>query len=376
MLGLYVHIPFCHRKCRYCDFPSYGGVENRYLSAYVNSLCREIAVSDWPGEAVDTIYFGGGTPSLLKPEQVNRILTALRQRFQVTADAEITLEANPDSIDQADAERLAHIGINRISLGVQSFHDDRLQALGRLHTSLEGKQAVQAVYAGGIHNISVDLMYGLPGQTVQEVREDLIELTSLPIHHASVYSLIVEEHTLLWNDLHQGRLALPDEEIVDAMAEVVHANLPLKGFERYEISSYSQKGYRSRHNSKYWQYTPYLGFGSSAHSFTGKERYANTANIPTYIKHAGRQSVVDQRIEITEERAQEDYCILALRTSDGINYEKFQRRFTETIDAIFPDQLAQLFQKNLLEPTSTGCRLSKKGLDYGNYVFEQFLRDC
>ena len=189
-LGLYVHIPFCRHKCLYCDFPSYAGLE-RYCQGYVEALCRDIAASPYAGEGADTVYVGGGTPSMLEAGDVSRILKTLRQTFCIASDAEITIEANPDSLDYDKAAALADCGVNRLSLGVQSFSDAMLAFLGRIHTAAQGEAAIQAAYAAGIHNLSLDLMYGLPGQHLADVRRDVERLSQLPVVHASIYSLIV-----------------------------------------------------------------------------------------------------------------------------------------------------------------------------------------
>lgn len=374
MIGLYIHIPFCVHKCIYCDFPSYGGV-SRYITGYVQALCREIKAFTPQRLCVDTIYFGGGTPSLLAAAQVAQILEAIGQTFQVTADAEITLEANPDSMDKNYAAAIASLGINRVSLGIQSFNDCMLQFLGRVHTAAAGRQAIENVWKGGIENISIDLMYGLPHQTIPMLKEDMKRLASLPVCHASIYSLIVEEHTPLQAGLQQHAFALPAADDVEVMGRTIHETMHQLGYEHYEISSYAQAGRRSRHNCKYWQYMPYIGFGVSAHSFYQNTRWANMANIPRYIQEAGIGSVAAEITPIDDKRAQEDYCFLALRMHDGISYEAFKKRFGTSIETEFGPILKRLFTQNLLLKTDMGCCLSDLGFSYGNYVFSQFIRE-
>lgn len=373
MTGLYVHIPFCRHKCLYCDFPSYGGLE-QWLEPYTEALCREISNAPQTGEA-DTVYIGGGTPSLLTPNQLGRILAAVRQKFTLTPGAEITMEANPDSLDAAYAAALPALGINRVSLGVQSFEDGLLQRLGRLHTAAQARKAVMALQQAGIRNISLDLMYGLPGQTVEDVDRDVQEFLKLSVCHGSIYSLILEEHTMLWAGVEQGKIVLPPEEEADAMGQAVHAAMEKGGFERYEISSYCRPGYASRHNSKYWQYEPYIGFGVSAHSFDRQKRWVNIANIPEYIRKAGEASVRAEEVQLSRSRAVEDYCFLALRMKAGLDYSQFQQLFNTTVEAEFGPVLEKLFIKGFLEKTPNGCRLSTQGLDYGNYVFASFIRE-
>lgn len=372
MTGLYIHIPFCRQKCRYCDFPSYGGVE-QLIPAYIDALCREISTSGHKGLSVDTVYFGGGTPSLLSVAQIEAVLTALSRTFQITNDAEITLEANPDSMDQEYAHSLHELGINRLSLGIQTFQPHLLRRLGRIHTARQARDAVEAAYQAGFTNLSGDLMYGLPEQTTADVAADLKTFLSLPLSHASIYSLILEEKTCLWHDVETDLETLPADEVVETMAEMVRQQLASHGFEHYEISSFAKPGYRSRHNCKYWQYEPYLSFGVSAHSFFAGCRSVHISNIPAYIRKAGRESVLAQVMPIDEKRGREDYCFLALRMRDGINYEEFRRHFGTAIQSVFGNVIDELIHKGLLEKTERGCRLTKTGLLYGNYVFSHFI---
>lgn len=374
MLGLYVHIPFCVEKCVYCDFPSYGGILDRFEASYVPALCREIAAAPYAGEKADTIYFGGGTPSLLKAEEIGQILSALQRQYDVTADAEITVEANPESMDLAYAKALGALGVNRISLGIQSTNDEMLRFLGRVHTADEGQKAVQAVYDSGIHNISVDFMYGLPGQTMAMVEADMAVLRQWPVMHASIYSLIVEEGTKMKRLVDTGAVTLPEEETVEQMGQYIHQAMHDAGFHHYEISSYAKAGCESRHNRKYWEYTPYLGFGAAAHSFDGTTRWANTRSLPQYIRCAGREDVRSEVVPIDAKRAVEDYCFLALRMRQGICGEAFKARFGRSLEDEFGPVLQRLMAQGLLERNGSYWRLTDAGLAYGNYVFSQFIR--
>lgn len=374
MLGLYVHIPFCVEKCVYCDFPSYGGVLDRFEASYVPALCREIGAAPFAGEQADTIYFGGGTPSLLEADEIGMIIEALRRRYDVTADAELTVEANPESMDFAYAKALAALGVNRVSLGIQSTNDDMLRFLSRAHTARQGLDAVQAVYDSGIHNISVDFMYGLPGQTLAMVEADMAALRRLPVTHASIYSLIVEEGTKMKRLVDTGAVTLPDDEAVEQMGQYIHQAMHDAGFHHYEISSYAKEGFPSRHNQKYWMYTPYLGFGAAAHSFDGTTRWANTRSLPQYIERAGQDSVRSDVVQIDEKRAVEDYCFLALRMRQGLSCEAFKARFGRPVEAEFGPILERLVAQGLMERRDSYWRLTDVGLAYGNYVFSQFIR--
>lgn len=373
MTGLYIHIPFCRHKCRYCDFPSYGGVES-YIPAYTEALCREISTSPQEGLAVDTIYFGGGTPSLLTIPQIASVLQAVTQHFAVDPHAEITLEGNPDSLDGDYLKQLRGLGINRLSIGIQSFQPQLLRSLGRIHSRRQAIEAVEHASRAGFDNLSADLMYGLPGQTLQMADDDLEQLFQLPLCHASVYSLILEPGTCLHHDVTNGTVSLPPDDQVEAMASLVHQAFDRHGFDHYEISSYARPGRQSRHNVKYWTYVPYLGFGVSAHSFDGRVRTAHIANIPQYIRYAGRQSVLAESVVIDTKRAQEDYCFLALRMRDGIVYDDFASRFGVSVESEFGKVVKRLMAQGLLERTEHGCHLTGLGLAYGNYVFSQFIR--
>ncbi|KMO86156.1 coproporphyrinogen III oxidase [Megasphaera cerevisiae DSM 20462] len=372
MIGLYVHVPFCVHKCIYCDFPSYGGVSH-YIEDYVQALCREIDGFTGTDQA-DTVYFGGGTPSLLPTQHIQCILDHLRRKFFILDNAEITVEANPDSMDAVYAAALASIGVNRISLGIQSFSDDMLAFLGRIHSAAAGVKAVRAVQDAGIDNVSIDLMYGLPGQTLEMAAYDMEMLSGLSVTHASIYHLIVEEHTPLFYGVQQKKILLPADESNEAMEGNIHAAMHAMGFQHYEISSYARPGYVSRHNCKYWKYVPYIGFGVSAHSFYEDRRWSNIANIPAYIGRAGRECVIHEVITIDRMRAMEDYCFLALRMRKGIVYSDFARRFSCSIESEFGTILNQLLNRKLLENTYQGCCMTDLGLSYGNYVFSQFLR--
>lgn len=372
--GAYIHIPFCKQKCYYCDFPSYGGVE-KYIPAYVKALCTEMRHSAFAHSLLDTIYIGGGTPSILTPGQLESILATVRNTFTVTNTAEVTLEVNPQSVNSSYYPALLAIGINRLSFGVQSFQDGELNRIGRTHTAQEAEQSIRAAYAAGISNISADLIYGLPGQQVRDFEKNVITANTLPLQHISAYGLQLEEGTQFWQWQHQGKLTLPTDPENEAMYDLLCQRLQSAGFEHYEISNFARPGYRSRHNMKYWQYDDYIGFGASAHSFVNGKRYAAVANIPRYIQAAGTiDGTVVENIVIMPERAVEDYCFLALRTSDGISYESFRNRFGYEITDIFGTVIDKLLQEKLLQRTPAGVCLSNIGVKYGNYVFGEFIR--
>lgn len=372
MIGVYVHIPFCISKCAYCDFPSYSGCESLY-EEYIQAVCREIET--YQGERhADTIYFGGGTPSLLPVALLEKVLVCLRHQFIVSEDAEITVEANPDSLTLDMCRQLATIGVNRLSVGVQSFQDDVLRHLGRPHTGKMAYQLLEGIPKTGITNISLDLMYGLPEQTVEMFQQDIEMIPTIPVTHASIYSLIVEEHTLLYRQVQQGSILLPMEETVEQMKTILFSKMAEWGFYHYEISSYAKENYESIHNSKYWKYLPYIGFGAAAHSFDGRRRWENVRSIAQYIRYSNQDKCIFHQFEVSPQQGMEDFCYLALRMQRGISYQAFYKQFQTNIEDEFGKEIERLCTQGLLEKTQDGVCLSDLGLAYGNYVFSQFIR--
>ncbi len=376
-LGLYIHIPFCQRKCLYCDFPSVAGAEDMY-AAYTAALCREIAGRGGllSSAEVDTVYIGGGTPTVLPAGCLAEVGRCLRAHAAITPDAEFTVEANPGTLDDAKLAALRDMGANRISLGVQAFDDAVLTAAGRVHTAAQAVEAVAAVRAAGFARVSVDLMYGLPGQTPDGFRAGLERAAALPVEHISVYGLKVEEGTPFARLAAAGRLALPDEEAEEAMYDATVAFLPARGFARYEISNYARPGAECRHNLKYWRYEPYLGVGAAAHSFLQGERAANTADVADYIARitAGESPVAGAE-RPGPAVAMAEYAFLALRTAAGVAYADFAARFGDDFTRIYGGVIGKLSRQGLVEADGEGLCLTARGQKYGNVVFAAFLPD-
>lgn len=376
-LGVYIHIPFCVQKCRYCDFPSVAGGEALY-EAYTAALCREIAGKGGllSAESVDTVYIGGGTPTALPVACLTRIIRTLRDHAALAPDAEFTVEANPGTFAADTLAALRGLGVNRLSIGVQAFDDAVLAAAGRVHTAAQAADAVMAARAAGFASISLDLMYGLPGQTAASFAAGLELAVSLPVSHLSVYGLKVEEGTPFAVLQATGRLALPSEEEEEAMYEQAAALLPTSGFARYEISNYAKPGAECRHNLKYWRYRPYIGLGAAAHSFRDGERLANTADIDEYIaRTAAGEDAVASRERPDPAVAMAEYTFLALRTAAGLSYPAF----AATFGCSFPDRYAAAIErlngKGLVEQDGASLRLTPRGMKYGNIVFAAFLPD-
>lgn len=385
--ALYLHIPFCHTRCYYCDFNTYAGMLP-LREPYVRALLREIALA---GEAARgageerrrsrTIFFGGGTPSLLSVDQVARLLDACRCSFVVDEDAEITLEANPGTLSQERLTGLRATGVNRLSLGAQSFDAQLLKTLGRIHNPDEIEQALRFARAAGFISINLDFMFGLPGQTMRHWQTTLDRALSLRPEHFSLYSLIIEEGTPFFEWTQEGRITPGDEDLCADMYEYADERLRDEGYVNYEISNWALPGYESRHNLTYWRNLPYIGLGVGAHSYFGGKRYSNERDPQRYITllKQGRLPIVESEIV---ERAQEmsETAFLALRTAQGLHLPTFEARFGTPFAAFAGDRLRHVEEAGLLEyvhddATGPWLRLSKRGRLLGNEVFMRLLPD-
>ncbi|SMC93673.1 radical SAM family heme chaperone HemW [Sporomusa malonica] len=376
-LGLYVHIPFCRQKCLYCDFSSYQGVEHLF-AAYTAALCQQIAEQGGVlcKSVVDTIYIGGGTPSLLPVQLLEQIMSSLYANFHVSNEAEISMEANPGTVTRAQLSALKAAGINRLSFGVQSFNNELLAGLGRIHQATDSLTAIEYAYAAGFNNISIDLMYGLPGQTFEGFAWELEQAVAVNTSHISVYGLKLEEGTPLAAAYDRGLLKLPDEATEEAMYDHMVDFLPGRGLLRYEISNFARPGLECRHNLKYWQYQPYLGIGAAAHSFLNGERLSNVTGIPEYISaiFEGCSPVV-MRETLTNDQSMAEYIFLALRTSQGLTVANFSQLFCVDFFRHFGNIFEKLQRQDLVETDSRRIWLTDRGMKFGNIVFSSFLPD-
>lgn len=384
--GIYIHIPFCRQKCFYCDFPSFAGKE-RMIGPYLEALEQEMGQVRqrlWDrGEAVfgsdgklapGTIYIGGGTPTVLETVALPDVFYLLQKHIDVEHAGEITIEANPGTVDGKKLRLLHGFGINRLSLGVQSFDDGCLKAIGRIHSGQEAAEAVAEAQDAGFANISVDLMYGLPGQDMNMLRESVETALSLGVQHISIYGLQLEEGTV-FDKLHQqGKLVLPSDELTEEMYDYITAFLPERGYRRYEISNFALPGYESRHNLSYWQDVPYLGFGSGAHSYWGDCRYQNSARIEVYMEEVFQgRAMCHVEEKVTEKAHIEEFCFLALRTAAGISVRRFAAVFGRDVHELYGEQIRRLVEKGLLLEDRERLYLSQLGMKYGNQVFGEFL---
>lgn len=372
----YVHIPFCASKCPYCDFNSYAGISH-LAARYVDALCRQIEESppscDGP---LQTVFFGGGTPSLLPAESLVRILGALRSRFGLAENAEVTLEANPESAGPEKLVRLRQGGFNRLSMGAQDFDDDLLRVLGRAHDHHRFLQAFQDARAAGFDNISFDLMFALPGQTLDGLRRTLEAAIMLHPEHISAYCLTIEEGTAFHRMRQAGRLDLPGEEEQAEMFLLTRSLLEDAGYEHYEISNYALPGHRCRHNEVYWRNEPYRGFGPGAVEFVEGRRVMwerDPAEFIRQVEENGRAREVFSET-LDAERAAGESMMLALRTADGADLEEISHRFGLDAEHLFRREIERYRASGLLEQGGSRIRLTRSGQLLADEVAAAFLR--
>ncbi len=383
-VSLYLHIPFCHTRCHYCDFNTYAGILP-LREPYVRALLKEIALAgglaQLPGgqpRRSRTIFFGGGTPSLLSVAQITHLLAACRRHFAIDAEAEITLEANPGTLSQEQLVGLRATGINRLSMGAQSFDAELLKTLGRIHTTEEITQAVQYARAAGFTSINLDFMFGLPGQTMRLWQETLERALDLHPEHFSLYSLIIEEGTPFHTWAHEGRITPGDEDLCADMYEYADERLLAAGYENYEISNWSLPGHQSRHNLTYWQNLPYLGMGAGAYSSFGGRRFSDVREPLAYIRLLREGQWPEARDEseiVGREQAMSETAFLALRTALGLHLPSFEQRFGQPFSQFVGDRLHVVDEAGLLEYEPEWLRLSKRGRLLGNEVFLRLLPD-
>ncbi len=380
--SLYLHIPFCHTRCHYCDFNTYAGMLP-LREPYVKALLKEIALAGTVAQHVDgthrrsrTIFFGGGTPSLLTVAQITRLLDACFASFAVDKDAEITMEANPGTLDKEQLQGIRAAGINRLSMGAQSFDAELLQTLGRIHTPEEITQAVTWARAAGFTSINIDFMFGLPGQTMQHWRETLDRALELRPEHLSLYSLIIEEGTPFHTWAYEGSIVPGDEDLCADMYEYADERLREAGYENYEISNWALPGHHSRHNLTYWQNLPYIGMGAGAYSTFGGRRFSNIREPLDYIKAVNTQHLPEVESELVErEQEMSETAFLALRTAMGLHLPTFAQRFAQPFAHFVGDRLRPVEEAGLLEHEDEWLRLSQRGRLLGNEVFLRLLPD-
>jgi oxygen-independent coproporphyrinogen-3 oxidase len=383
--GIYIHIPFCATRCHYCNFAT-GGYESELARRYTAAVREEIERADVSNEpmiqgairggmrSVDTIYFGGGTPTTLTVDQISNLIETCRRNFDVAPDSEITAEANPGSISRNYLEELRSAGVNRLSFGAQSFDDGELLMIGRAHSSEDAREAVRTARAAGFTNVSIDLIAGLPEQKMETWRRNLEEAFALTPDHLSVYLLELYKDAPLLHRINRGELRAIDDELTVEMYFALMDEAERYGFDHYEISNWSRPGFESRHNLKYWIGAPYWAFGVSAAGYDGRARWSNTRNIHEYLaKIESGESPIAERIELDDDDRQSENLFLRLRLKDGVDLNEHLRRFG--VDALkrYRDEIERLRDAGLIELGENRLKISRAGTVLANEVFAAFV---
>ncbi|TDF96762.1 radical SAM family heme chaperone HemW [Paenibacillus piri] len=373
--AVYIHIPFCTNKCHYCDFNSYV-LKGQPVMDYLDALEREMerTVRLVPPRTIETIFVGGGTPTVLLPDQMASFLQRVRAYFpDRSAQLEFSMEANPGTTDKEKLQAMKEGGVNRISFGVQSFDNALLEGIGRIHNTDDVYRSIDNARSVGFTNMSIDLMFGLPRQTVAIMHDTLDKALELGLPHYSIYSLKVEENTLFHTLYHKNQLPLPDEEEELDMFLLIMERLKQAGYQQYEISNFAKPGYESRHNSMYWLNRSYYGIGAGAHGYMHGRRHVNIKGVQPYIDATRSGLPQLEQHEISEQEAMEDFMMVGLRLLRGVNRADFNRQFGTELEAVFGSEIDRLTARKLLEPTLEGYRLSERGVLLGNEVFAEFL---
>lgn len=406
-LELYLHIPFCERKCAYCDFLS-APADLPVRISYIKKLQEEIVYcgAQYGEYQVSSIFFGGGTPTILEGYQLAAILETVKEHFNITTDAEITVECNPGTLTAGKAEKLVQAGFNRLSMGLQSADDRELHLLGRIHNFAQFLESYDLARKAGFRNINVDLMSALPGQTLKSWQDTLQKVTALRPEHISAYSLIIEEGTPFYERFAEDERIreegghprlLPEEDVERQMYELTETFLHTKGYERYEISNYAKPGYECRHNCGYWTRKDYLGLGLGASSLVEHQRFQNTSDLKTYLEQEylpqceGQHERIAETIQLQEETGltqtghhihietldkkseMEEFMFLGLRLMAGISRQQFEKKFQVTLNSVYGEVLRKLKGEQLIEEVAGYVRLTEHGIDVSNYVLAEFL---
>ncbi|HEX8198162.1 MAG TPA: radical SAM family heme chaperone HemW [Pyrinomonadaceae bacterium] len=374
--GVYLHIPFCRSRCSYCDF-AVSIYQSDLAEKYVEALCREISKSKIqnPKSKIETIYFGGGTPSLLTPKQTEKILRAVSDRFSIQPNAEITMEMNPGTLTPQIARDFRSLGINRASYGAQTFDDDELKRLGRRHTAEDVRKTIDLLRAADFTNVSFDLIAGLPGQSLKDWQRNLNEALKLKPEHLSLYLLEIHEGTPLAKHISEGKQPMPDEDLAGEMYSFLLEKIAESNYEQYEISNFCLPGFESRHNSKYWTFDPVYGFGCSAHSFDGeRRRWANARDTNAYIELIEKTggAIVEETV-LDEKERRAEFAFLGLRLMRGVCLTDFERKFGVALLDEYGAALEESFEAGLIEIEENRLRLTGKGALFSNTVFAAFV---
>ena len=377
--GIYIHIPFCAKKCNYCDFISFEN-KNNMIEEYINALKKEIEEFDFSKYEVTTIYLGGGTPSYIKENYIVEILELIKNKISTNKtkwdDIEITIEVNPGTVTKEKLKAYKNIGINRLSIGLQSTNDKLLKQIGRIHNYEEFLNTYNLAKKIGFNNINVDLMIALPNQTIKDIKESLEKIVSLDPNHISVYSLIVEEETLIAKQLEEGKIELPSDDEERRMYWYVKDFLELSGYNHYEISNFSKNGKESKHNLNCWNQEEYIGFGLASHSYIDGIRFCNISNLEKYIENINNLDFNKNKIieeKQTKEDMEKEFMMLGFRKIEGVDISKFKEKYLENPIFLYRKELDKLVKEGLIEVDLNNIKLTNKGLDLANLVFEEFV---
>jgi oxygen-independent coproporphyrinogen-3 oxidase len=392
LAGIYIHIPFCRSRCSYCDFATDVFKNEETVQRYVAAVVKEIDSFDTPKSSppfeegmaegrggylseADTVYFGGGTPSLLSPKQLEEILAAIHDKFSILPNSELTMEMNPATVTLETLRDYRSLGINRASFGVQTFDDTELKRLGRKHTAADVRETIELLRGADFDNTSFDLIAGLPRQTLADWERNLEQAIKLAPEHISLYLLEVHEGTPLAEQIRSGRQPQPDEDLAAVMYETLLEKTAAAGYRQYEISNFSKPGFESRHNIKYWNFDPYYSFGCSAHSFDGvSTRWANERDTAAYVNLIEKLgSAISETTILDEKNARAEYAFLKLRLNEGVELSEYKKRFGIDLEKEFAAELENFIAEGLLETDKKILRLTPKGRIYSNEVFAAFV---
>ncbi|MBC1428436.1 oxygen-independent coproporphyrinogen III oxidase [Listeria seeligeri] len=373
--AVYIHIPFCEHICYYCDFNKVF-LEGQPVDEYVDLLIKEMQITamNKQMEPIDTVFVGGGTPTTLNEAQIAKLCTAIQEIFPMKEEVEFSFEANPGDLSVAKVQTMKDYGVNRISMGVQSFNNDLLKKIGRIHTVKDVYQSVENMRTVGFENVSIDLIFSLPGQSEEDFQDTLNQALALDLPHYSAYSLIIEPKTIFYNLMQKGKLFLPGQDAEANMYDLLLVEMEKHGRKQYEISNFAKEGFESKHNITYWSNEHYYGFGAGAHGYIGNTRYSNFGPIKKYMEPLQENKLpVFQQKELTLKEKMEEEMFLGLRKVSGVSKAGFQRKFGQDLDATFQNAIQKTMAKGWLENNEENVALTRNGRFLGNNVFQEFL---
>ncbi len=372
--SLYIHIPFCTQICHYCDFNKFF-IQNQPVDGYIQSLLTEMDLYNLShNEPLSTVFIGGGTPSALEPRQLEQLLFSMKEKVKLAPGYEYTVEANPGDLSKEKLKIMKEAGVNRLSLGVQSFNEELLKKIGRAHNVKDVYETIDMAREEGFENISIDLIYSLPGQTLSDLEDTIDRALQLNLPHFSAYSLIIEPKTVFYIMLNKGKLSLPGEDAEATMYEYVMKRLVEAGYDQYEISNFAKTGFESRHNLVYWNNEEYYGLGAGAHGYLEAVRYNNHGPLKKYMNaiQDGKKPIIEQ-VAVSRKEQMEEEMFLGLRKMEGVSLKHFEERFSVNINDVFGETIKRMVSNGLLELVNGRVRLTHTGKLMGNEVFQAFL---